>query len=234
MHRMRTCASTARRLRPAAHRLAVEVAPTGPRSAAPGGSSTAPTTSSAAPVSSAPADEKVTLTWWHNATAGPAQELLGRRWRTQYHGSPPERHVQDRAGPERDDPDQDPGGAAVEQPAGHLPAVGRRRPRHPGESGKVKDITAASGDTDQGARRPAPGWHGRRQAVRRCRTACGVVGFWYRKDLFTKAGISAPPTTMAELDAAVAKLKATGIAPDRGRRQGQVAGRVLLGLLRRA
>ena len=60
----------------------------------------------------------------------------------------------------------------------------------------------------------------------------GIVGFWYSKDLFAKAGITAPPTTMDELNADIAKLKAAGITPDRRRRQGQVAGRVLVGLLR--
>jgi raffinose/stachyose/melibiose transport system substrate-binding protein len=41
----------------------------------------------------------------------------------------------------------------------------------------------------------------------------GVVGFWYNKSLFEKAGITAAPTTMDELIAAVGKLKAAGIAP---------------------
>ena len=40
-----------------------------------------------------------------------------------------------------------------------------------------------------------------------------VVGFWYRKDLFAKAGITPPPTTLDELNADMAKLKAAGIAP---------------------
>jgi len=40
-----------------------------------------------------------------------------------------------------------------------------------------------------------------------------VVGFWYRKDLFASAGISAPPTTIAELESDDAKLQAKGIAP---------------------
>lgn len=41
----------------------------------------------------------------------------------------------------------------------------------------------------------------------------GVVGFWYNQDLFDEAGISAPPTTMAEFDAAVDALKAADIEP---------------------
>jgi raffinose/stachyose/melibiose transport system substrate-binding protein len=40
-----------------------------------------------------------------------------------------------------------------------------------------------------------------------------TVGFWYRKDLFAKAGISTPPTTMPELEADVTKLKAAHIVP---------------------
>ena len=60
----------------------------------------------------------------------------------------------------------------------------------------------------------------------------GVVGFWYNKDLFAKAGISSPPKTWPQFLADVAKLKTAGITPDRDRRQGPLAGRVLLGLPR--
>ncbi|WP_205730001.1 ABC transporter substrate-binding protein [Blastococcus sp. TF02-8] len=41
----------------------------------------------------------------------------------------------------------------------------------------------------------------------------GVVGFWYNKDLFAKAGIDQPPATMEELSADVEKLKGAGITP---------------------
>jgi raffinose/stachyose/melibiose transport system substrate-binding protein len=41
----------------------------------------------------------------------------------------------------------------------------------------------------------------------------GIVGFWYNKALFQKAGIDAPPTTWSELLADVEKLKAAGITP---------------------
>ena len=40
-----------------------------------------------------------------------------------------------------------------------------------------------------------------------------VVGFWYRKDLFAQAGITAPPTTLAQLESDDAKLKAHHIVP---------------------
>jgi raffinose/stachyose/melibiose transport system substrate-binding protein len=41
----------------------------------------------------------------------------------------------------------------------------------------------------------------------------GMIGFWYSKSAFTKAGISAPPTTWSDYLTDVSKLKASGIAP---------------------
>jgi raffinose/stachyose/melibiose transport system substrate-binding protein len=41
----------------------------------------------------------------------------------------------------------------------------------------------------------------------------GVVGMWYNKDLFSQAGIEAPPATWADLLAAIGKLKDAGITP---------------------
>ena len=41
----------------------------------------------------------------------------------------------------------------------------------------------------------------------------GIEGFWYNKDLFTKAGISDTPKTLDDLNADVVKLKAAGIVP---------------------
>ncbi|MFC7381219.1 extracellular solute-binding protein [Sphaerisporangium rhizosphaerae] len=41
----------------------------------------------------------------------------------------------------------------------------------------------------------------------------GMVGFWYNKDLFKKAGIAAAPATWTEFIDAVKKLKAAGVTP---------------------
>ncbi len=41
----------------------------------------------------------------------------------------------------------------------------------------------------------------------------GMIGFWYNKALFTKAGIAAPPTTWDEYLTDVSKLKAINVAP---------------------
>jgi raffinose/stachyose/melibiose transport system substrate-binding protein len=41
----------------------------------------------------------------------------------------------------------------------------------------------------------------------------GIIGFWYNKDLFVQAGITAAPTTWDEFLADIDKLKAAGIVP---------------------
>ncbi|KUO08480.1 extracellular solute-binding protein [Streptomyces sp. DSM 15324] len=41
----------------------------------------------------------------------------------------------------------------------------------------------------------------------------GMIGFWYNKALFKKAGVAAPPTTWSAFLDAVKKLKAAGITP---------------------
>lgn len=41
----------------------------------------------------------------------------------------------------------------------------------------------------------------------------GMVGFWYNKELFERAGVSAPPATWGEFLSAVSKLKSTGTTP---------------------
>ncbi len=41
----------------------------------------------------------------------------------------------------------------------------------------------------------------------------GMVGFWYNKDLFKKAGVEQPPATWTEFLDAVNKLKAANITP---------------------
>jgi raffinose/stachyose/melibiose transport system substrate-binding protein len=41
----------------------------------------------------------------------------------------------------------------------------------------------------------------------------GMVGFWYNKDLFARAGVTAAPKTWAELLTVVSRIKAAGIVP---------------------
>lgn len=83
------------------------------------------------------------------------------------------------------------------------------------KAGLLKDITA---DLDSGGWRDtfAPGalgvysFEGKNYGVPR---DMGMVGFWYNKELFTKAGIDNPPTTWTELLEDVQKLKDANITP---------------------
>lgn len=82
------------------------------------------------------------------------------------------------------------------------------------EAGQVKDITdAISPET-----KAAVGEAALTSAQIEGKTYAVPVsilpgGLWYSKDLFKKAGIEATPKTMDELNAAVTKLKGTGVAP---------------------
>jgi raffinose/stachyose/melibiose transport system substrate-binding protein len=85
------------------------------------------------------------------------------------------------------------------------------------EAGLLKDITADL-DANGGAWRNsfAPGalavysYQGKNYGVP---WDMGMVGWWYNKDLFTQAGITAPPTTWTEFLDDVEALKTAGITP---------------------
>src|SRR5690242_19720243 len=85
------------------------------------------------------------------------------------------------------------------------------------QAGLLKDITADL-DANNGEWRNtfAPGalgvysYQGKNYGVP---WDMGMVGFWYNKDLFQKAGIDTPPANWTDFIADVKKLKAAGITP---------------------
>ena len=81
------------------------------------------------------------------------------------------------------------------------------------EAGLLRDITADVADWAGTMNPGAMGMYqvdGKQYAIP---FDLGMVGVWYNKDLFEKAGISAPPATWEEFLADVDKLKAAGITP---------------------
>jgi raffinose/stachyose/melibiose transport system substrate-binding protein len=80
------------------------------------------------------------------------------------------------------------------------------------QSGKVADISSEVNSWIGALGTPATEWqtNGKWYGVP---YDLHVVGFWYRKDLFQQAGITAAPTTIAELESDDAKLRAHGIQP---------------------
>ncbi|HSS36661.1 MAG TPA: extracellular solute-binding protein [Patescibacteria group bacterium] len=81
------------------------------------------------------------------------------------------------------------------------------------EAGLVKDIT---GDVASWKNEINPGALGMYQVDGKqygIPFDLGMVGFWYNKEQFAKAGITSPPATWDELLADVGKLKAAGLVP---------------------
>ena len=80
------------------------------------------------------------------------------------------------------------------------------------QSGKLADISSDVSSWIGSLGTPATAWqtNGKWYGVP---YDLHVVGFWYRKDLFQRAGITTTPTTIPELVSDDAKLRAHGIAP---------------------
>ncbi|WP_299037456.1 ABC transporter substrate-binding protein [uncultured Pseudokineococcus sp.] len=80
------------------------------------------------------------------------------------------------------------------------------------EAGLTMDLSEAAADTIETIGSSVNGWQvdGATYALP---FSVGVVGFWYNTELFEQAGITEPPATMEELDAAVQALKDAGIQP---------------------
>ncbi len=180
-----------------------------------GAATTAAPANTEAPAATA-APQKVTVTWWHISTAD-ADKALFQKLADEYTAAHPNVTVEitvleneafktklTTVMQSGNPPDvfQSWGGGVMNQYA---------------EAGLLTDITPAL-DADGGAWRKtfSPGalgvyaYEGKNYGVPR---DMGMVGFWYNKDLFTQAGISAPPATWADLLADVAKLKSAGITP---------------------
>src|SRR5215472_6301336 len=80
------------------------------------------------------------------------------------------------------------------------------------QSGKLADISSQVNSWISSLGAPATAWQtsGKWYGVP---YDLHVVGFWYRKDLFQQAGITSTPTTVPELEADNAKLRAHNITP---------------------
>ena len=113
----------------------------------------------------------------------------------------------------------DPGRAADQRPAGHLPGLGRRRDRRPGRRPATSRTSPSRPRprSPTSAARPASGRSTASSTA--CRSASASRASGTTRRCSPQAGITAPPTTLDELNAAVTKLKADQRHPDRGRRR---------------
>jgi raffinose/stachyose/melibiose transport system substrate-binding protein len=170
-------------------------------------SSTTPSSSSTTSSSSA----KVTLTWWNN---GNTQPLLGV-WESvasAYHAAHPNVTIDNV--PIQSDlfATKMPLALKSSNPPDIFQQWGGGNEATQFTSGKLANVTSDVSNWISEVGGAATGWqvNGQQYGIPYDQH---VVGFWYRKDLFAKAGITSTPTTIAQLESDDTKLKAHGITP---------------------
>lgn len=157
------------------------------------------------------ADGSVTLTWWHNGTAEP----LLTDWQEAadaYTKANPKVKIKVQPIQNEQFNTKIPLALSSDSPPDIFFNQGGGLLGTQAQSGQVADLTDLTKDWIGDVGAAANGWasEGVQYGVP---YSSHVVGFWYRTDLFAAAGIDAPPATLAELNADVAKLKTSGVAP---------------------
>jgi len=174
-------------------------------------SSSSSSSTSASSSSTSSSTAKVTLTWWNN---GNTQPLLGV-WQSvaaAFHASHP--NVTISISPIQSDlfVTKMPIALKSDSPPDIFQQWGGGQEATQFTSGKLANLTSLASGWISELGPAAAGWqvNGAQYGIPYDQH---VVGFWYRKDLFAKAGISSPPTTIAQLESDDAKLKAAGFTP---------------------
>jgi raffinose/stachyose/melibiose transport system substrate-binding protein len=161
--------------------------------------------------SSSSSSVKVTLTWWNN---GNTQPLLGV-WQSvaaAFHATHP--NVTITVVPIQSDlfTTKMPIALKSDNPPDIFQQWGGGQEVTQFSSGKLANLSSLSSSWISELGPAAAGWqvNGAQYGIPYDQH---VVGFWYRTDLFAKAGITTPPTTIAQLESDDAKLKAAGFTP---------------------
>jgi raffinose/stachyose/melibiose transport system substrate-binding protein len=174
------------------------------------GSSTSSSSASSSSTGSS-STTKVTLTWWNN---GNTQPLLGV-WQSvaaAFHASHP--NVTISINPIQSDLflSKMPIALKSNNPPDIFQQWGGGQEATQFTSGKLANLSSLTSSWIGELGPAAAGWqvNGQQYGIPYDQH---VVGFWYRKDLFAKAGITSTPTTIAQLESDDAKLEAAGITP---------------------
>ncbi|WP_156325610.1 extracellular solute-binding protein [Nonomuraea sp. SBT364] len=164
------------------------------------------------PQSEGGAPQKVTLEWWHLSTADPLKTVYEKRAKEFQAANPNvtiKMTVLENEAYKAKVTTLTQSGKAPDLFATWGGGVLRQQV----DAGLVKDISADVApvlDTFTPAAMAAYQIDGKTYALP---TDIGMVGFWYNKKLFEKAGIAEPPATWTAYLDAVKKLKAAGITP---------------------
>jgi raffinose/stachyose/melibiose transport system substrate-binding protein len=153
----------------------------------------------------------VTLTWWNNATAGTLKNVW-QQAATAFHKAHPNVTIQVEPIQNEAFTTKVPAALAGNDPPDIYQQWGGGQEATQVPSGKVTDLSKYTSSWIGEIGTAAQGWQvdGKQYGVP---YDLHTVGFWYRKDLFAKAGIASPPATITQLDADVTKLKAAHIVP---------------------
>ena len=153
----------------------------------------------------------VTMTWWTNATSGTLKSVWAQA-ATAFHKANPNVTIQVEPIQNEAFTTKVPAALASSNPPDIYQQWGGGQMASQIPSGKVTNLSPYVSDWIGQVGSAAAGWQfgGKQYGVP---YDLHTVGFWYRKDLFAKAGITSPPATLAELSADVTKLKQKGIVP---------------------
>jgi len=172
-----------------------------------GGGSSSGSSSSAA----GDANKPVKMVWMHNQNTDPGKAFF-QKIADEYHAKNPNVTIEIQSLQNEDLKTKIPVALQSPTPPDIIQQWGGAWQSDQVAAGKLKDISAdvAPWIGDLGA--TVNGWltDGKTYGIP---YTLGIVGFWYNKALFAKAGITTPPATWADFIAATAKLKASGTAP---------------------
>ena len=152
-----------------------------------------------------------TITWWHNSNTGDGKDYYDKV-AADFEAANPGVTVEVNAMQHEDMLTKlDAAFQSGDAPDVYMERGGGELADHV-EAGLTKDISEAAADTIEKIGGSVAGWQvdGKTYGLP---FSVGVVGFWYNKALFEQAGITEPPATWDDFNAAVDKLKAAGIEP---------------------
>ncbi len=161
--------------------------------------------------SSSSGNSHVTLTWWTNATSGDLKTVWAQA-ATAFHKAHPNVTIQVEPIQNEAFTTKVPAALASNNPPDIYQQWGGGQEASQIPSGKVTNLTNLTSGWISEVGSAAAGWQvaGKQYGVP---YDLHTVGFWYRKDLFAKAGITSPPATLTDLNTDIGKLKQAGITP---------------------
>jgi raffinose/stachyose/melibiose transport system substrate-binding protein len=161
--------------------------------------------------SSASGDDENTITWWHNSNNEPGRGYY-EQVAEDFEADNPDVNVEVVAMAHEDMVDRlEAAFQSGDMPDVYMERGGGELADHV-EAGLVRNLSEDAAEEIDKLGNAVAGWQvdGETYALP---FSLGVVGFWYNTELFEKAGIAAPPTTMEEFYTVVDQLKAADIVP---------------------